>query len=141
MVFQTHGLFDLIDVEGMFGHARRVRRSQAAAGGQNEFVVAANLLGTRRIDIADPFLFDVDGLCRALDEPDPYGIEQLANRRGQLVGVRLIEARAHTQLGLGSQHGHFNVVVAVNVEQARGTQSGPHATETCADYQNVLLHL
>ncbi|MNV71130.1 hypothetical protein D3C71_1641340 [compost metagenome] len=92
------------------------------------------------IDIADLFLPDVDGLHRALDELDPYCIEQVANRRDQLVGVRLVEARTHTQFGLRSQHGHFNVVVAVNVEQARGTQSGPHATETCADYQNVLLH-
>ncbi|MND68399.1 hypothetical protein D3C80_598470 [compost metagenome] len=141
MVFQAHGLFDLVDVERMFGHARNVWRSQAAAGGQNEFVVAADLSGTGGIDIADLLLLDIDGLRRALDELDPDNIEQIADRRSQLVGVRFVEARTHTQLGLGRQHGHLNVVVAMYVEQARGAQSGPHATETCADHQNVLFHL
>jgi hypothetical protein len=28
----------------------------------------------------------------------------------------------------------------MNVEQTRGAQSRPHATETCADNQDVLFH-
>ncbi|MNR48982.1 hypothetical protein D3C85_1682990 [compost metagenome] len=54
--------------------------------------------------------------------------------------IRFIEARTNTQLGLRGQHGDFNVVVSMDIEQAGRTQRRPHATETCADYQNVLFH-
>ena len=124
----------------MFDHACGSRDGETAAGGQNEFVVAAHLFGTRCTDVAHAFLHNVDGFCSALDELHADRIKQLTNRCSQLVRIRLIEARTHAQLGLRGQNGHFNVVVTMNVEQTRSAQSCPHATETCADYQDVLFH-
>ncbi|MNK93046.1 hypothetical protein D3C87_1131900 [compost metagenome] len=141
VVFQAHGLLDLVDIERMLSHTRGARHGQTTAGGQNEFVVDGDLFFARRVDVAHTLLRDVDGFGGALDELHTDRIEQFANRSGQLVGIGLVEARTHTQFGLRSQHGHFNVIVTMNVEQTRGAQSGPHATETCADYQNVLFHL
>ncbi|MNQ70666.1 hypothetical protein D3C85_853100 [compost metagenome] len=141
VVFQAYGLFDLVDVERMFRHAGSVRQCEATTGGQNEFVVDADLFIARGIDVANAFLRNVDGLGSALDELHADVIEQLANWSGQLVGIRLVETWTNAQLGLRRQHRHVVVAVAVNVEQTRGAQSGPHATETCADYQNVLFHL
>lgn len=57
------------------------------------------------------------------------------------MGVRLVEAWAHAQFGLRRQHRYVNVIVTVDIEQTGGAQSGPHATETCANYQDVLFHL
>ena len=86
------------------------------------------------------FLLHVDGLCSALDKGDTYRVEQFANGRDQPVRFRLVKTRAYAQLGLGGQHGHFDLVVAVNIQQPRCTQSGPHATEACANNQNLLFH-
>ncbi|MNT77577.1 hypothetical protein D3C72_2167070 [compost metagenome] len=85
-------------------------------------------------------MLDVDGLGGPFDEAHADLIEQFADRRGQLVGVRLVEAWTHTQFGLRRQHRHLNVIVAVDIEQASSAQSGPHATKTCANYQDALFH-
>ncbi|MNR62019.1 hypothetical protein D3C85_1839220 [compost metagenome] len=56
------------------------------------------------------------------------------------MGVRLVKTWAYPQLGLGSQHRHFDVVVIMDVEQTRRTDRCPHTTETRTNYQDVLFH-
>ncbi|MNN57167.1 hypothetical protein D3C81_1721380 [compost metagenome] len=55
--------------------------------------------------------------------------------------VRLVEARADTQLGLGREDGHFGIGVAMQVHQASGAQCAPHTSKPGADDQNALFHV
>ena len=139
MRLKAHGLVDVVDVEGVFD-ARQGGASNLAAAGEDQAVEAQGGDLTAGISVIQLAPVDVDLLGAALDEGHAHGAEQVAQRRGHLVHVRLVEARADAQFGLRGEHSDFDVAALVQIEQARGAQGAPHTRETGADDQDALFH-
>ena len=102
VLVEGNRIVERVDAEAVLGKAGNVRTEQPAAGGHDQPVVGERLpraFPGRDLHRAG---LGVDRLGAALHIDDVDGLEHIEQRRGEGLGLRLVEPRANHQRRLGA---------------------------------------
>ena len=135
VLVEGNRIVERVDAEAVLGETGNVRTEQPAAGGHDQSVVGERLpraLPGRDLHRAG---FGVDRLGAALHIVDVDGLEHIEQRRGQRLGLRLIETRANHQRRFRCDQRDLEFVGrnALDIAQAGSRKGGIHAGEAGAD--------
>jgi hypothetical protein len=135
MLVEGNRIVERVDAEAVLGKTGNVRTEQPAAGGHDQAVVGEALLCTFGGDDAYRAGFGLDGFDAALHIDDVDRLEHIEKRRGERLGLRLIEPRANHQRRLEGDQRDLEFVGrdALDLAQAGSRKGSIHAGEAGAD--------
>ena len=135
MLVEGNRIVERVDAEAVLGKTGNVGTEQPAAGGHDQAIVGERLSRALGGGDLNRTGFGVDRFGAALHIDDVDGLEHIEQRRGEGLGLRLIETRANHQRRLRCDQRDLEFVGrnALDLAQAGSRKGSIHAGEAGAD--------